>query len=340
MYLEEEQLMVMGVGRPTVPFPIDDVDNEANRNLLKRYQTDGKPQFEQVSKIDWEKATKLKRSDYFATIPSLPISYAAAKPILEALGGLNPPSGWQGGLPLPYHIGPGPAEVHFSIAMDYKIRTIWNVIATLKGSVEPDRWVMLGNHRDAWVYGAVDPGSGSASTLEACRAPRNGLQKRLETTANDPLRQLGRRGIRSCRLDRMGRGSRQGNRQENAFDAQRQRRRLRPQTEFEHRRHSQSPRLGPDSAGAVRDPRSGKPLRDVWIADQRKFGPTVRSISTTALRTRRSRDGRGEQSQRLVFSSTRSARLRLGLHRVRHASRNSLRRSRLPRRLWSVSFHL
>ena len=54
--------------------------------------------------------------------------------------------------------------------MDYKIRPIWNVIATIPGTVEPDRWVMIGNHRDAWVYGAVDPGSGTAATLEMCRA--------------------------------------------------------------------------------------------------------------------------------------------------------------------------
>ena len=54
--------------------------------------------------------------------------------------------------------------------MDYQIRPIWNVIATIPGTVEPDRWVMIGNHRDAWVYGAVDPSSGTAATLEMCRA--------------------------------------------------------------------------------------------------------------------------------------------------------------------------
>lgn len=118
----------------------------------------------------WEKATGLVRDDYYAAIPSLPISYEAARPILEALSGSNVPKGWQGALPFAYHVGPGPAEVHFSILMDYKIRTIWNVIATLKGSDEPDRWVMIGNHRDAWVYGAVDPGSGTAATMEMCRA--------------------------------------------------------------------------------------------------------------------------------------------------------------------------
>lgn len=118
----------------------------------------------------WEKATGLDRESYYATIPSLPISFDAARPILEALGGPNVPTGWQGGLPLPYHVGPGPSEVDFAIQMDYKVRAIWNVIATLKGSVEPDRWVLIGNHRDAWVYGAVDPGSGTAATLEMCRA--------------------------------------------------------------------------------------------------------------------------------------------------------------------------
>jgi N-acetylated-alpha-linked acidic dipeptidase len=41
------------------------------------------------------------------------------------------------------------------------------VIGTIKGSHEPDNWVVVGNHRDAWVYGAVDPNSGTASMLES-----------------------------------------------------------------------------------------------------------------------------------------------------------------------------
>ncbi len=125
---------------------------------------------QEMSQEEWEKTTGLVRSDYFATIPSLPISYDSARPILEALAGAAAPNGWQGGLPFAYHVGPGPAEVHMSTDTNYQIRPIWNVIATLKGSVEPDRWVMLSNHRDAWVYGAVDPGSGTAATLETCRA--------------------------------------------------------------------------------------------------------------------------------------------------------------------------
>lgn len=129
------------------------------------------------SEAAWERETGLKRREYFPAIPSLPISADAAAPILEALAGPVVPSGWQGGLPFAYHVGPGPAEVRVAITMDYQIRPIWNVVARIDGSVEPERWVMLGNHRDAWTYGAVDPGSGTAATLEACRAIGEAVQQ-------------------------------------------------------------------------------------------------------------------------------------------------------------------
>jgi N-acetylated-alpha-linked acidic dipeptidase len=119
---------------------------------------------------DWQKEMGLKLEDYYARIPSLPLSYNTAHEILKVLAGPIVPTGWQGGLPLAYHVGPGPAEVSLSVVMDYKLRKIWNVIATIPGTVEPERWVLIGNHRDAWVYGAVDPGSGTAATLEMCRA--------------------------------------------------------------------------------------------------------------------------------------------------------------------------
>ncbi|WP_235905562.1 M28 family metallopeptidase [Tautonia marina] len=118
----------------------------------------------------WEEETGFDRNEYFAAIPSLPISYEAAQPIFEALAGPEVPEDWQGGLPLAYHVGPGPVEVRLAVRTQYSLKTIHNVIATLPGEIEPDRWVMVGNHRDAWTYGAVDPGSGTAATLEACRA--------------------------------------------------------------------------------------------------------------------------------------------------------------------------
>jgi N-acetylated-alpha-linked acidic dipeptidase len=99
-------------------------------------------------------------------IPSEPLSYHDASPILENLGGPDAPRDWQGALPFTYHVGPG-VKVHMVLKMDYQYRTIWDVIGKIKGTEFPDEWVVAGNHRDAWVYGAVDPNSGTAAMLEA-----------------------------------------------------------------------------------------------------------------------------------------------------------------------------
>ena len=180
------QFLSLGPGDPSTPFGPS--VKGAKRLPFDSYNGFGlgdKPPFGDMSALNgvgvgdqpsslsvdaWEKTTGLKRTDYFATIPCLPVSYDTAHEILKLVAGPNVPSGWQGGLPLPYHVGPGPAEIRMSVWMDYQIRRIWNVIATIPGTVEPDRWIMIGNHRDAWVYGAVDPGSGTAATLEMCRA--------------------------------------------------------------------------------------------------------------------------------------------------------------------------
>ena len=100
-------------------------------------------------------------------IPSIPLSYHDAAPILHALTGPGAPQGWQGALPFRYHLGPGGVKVHLLSRQDYQLRTIWDVIGKVKGSAYPDDWVVTGNHRDAWVYGAVDPSSGTAAMLEA-----------------------------------------------------------------------------------------------------------------------------------------------------------------------------
>jgi N-acetylated-alpha-linked acidic dipeptidase len=100
------------------------------------------------------------------SIPSNPLSYQDASPILEALDGPLPPHEWQGGLPFAYHLGgTGAVKVHMHLEQDYKLRTIWDVIGTIPGDDTKD-WVVVGNHRDAWVYGAVDPNSGTAAMLE------------------------------------------------------------------------------------------------------------------------------------------------------------------------------
>ena len=100
-------------------------------------------------------------------IPSIPISYHDAAPILQALKGPGVPQAWQGALPFRYHIGPSGVKVHMVSVQDYQRRIIWDVIGKVKGSELPDQWVVAGNHRDAWVYGAVDPNSGTAAMLEA-----------------------------------------------------------------------------------------------------------------------------------------------------------------------------
>jgi N-acetylated-alpha-linked acidic dipeptidase len=100
-------------------------------------------------------------------IPVTPLSYHDAWPILQHLGGPDSPREWQGSLPFTYHVGPGPVKVKMHLKQDYQFRTLWDVTGRVRGSELPDEWVVAGNHRDAWVYGAVDPNSGTAAMLEA-----------------------------------------------------------------------------------------------------------------------------------------------------------------------------
>jgi N-acetylated-alpha-linked acidic dipeptidase len=99
-------------------------------------------------------------------IPVTPLSYADASPILEHLSGPQSPREWQGALPFTYHLGPGTSKVKMHLKQDYQFRTIWDVIGKVKGTSSPGEWVVAGNHRDAWVFGAVDPNSGTAAMLE------------------------------------------------------------------------------------------------------------------------------------------------------------------------------
>jgi N-acetylated-alpha-linked acidic dipeptidase len=100
-------------------------------------------------------------------IPVTPLSSADATPIMANLGGPESPRTWQGALPFTYHVGPGPVKVHMVVKLVYRYTTIWDVIGMVKGSEFPNEWVVSGNHRDAWVFGAVDPNSGTAAQLEA-----------------------------------------------------------------------------------------------------------------------------------------------------------------------------
>jgi N-acetylated-alpha-linked acidic dipeptidase len=116
-------------------------------------------------------AKRLKRSEAktITKIPVLPISHADALPLLSALSGPVAPVEWRGGLPITYHLGPGPAVVHLTMMSNWDIKPVYDVIATLKGAKVPDQWVIRGNHHDAWVNGADDPLAGQAALLEEAR---------------------------------------------------------------------------------------------------------------------------------------------------------------------------
>ncbi len=107
------------------------------------------------------------------SIPVNPLSYKDAAPILKCLTGAESPRNWQGALPFTYHLGAGgnnanggKVTVHMHLEQDTALRTIWDVVGKIPGTGHSDDWIVAGNHRDAWVYGAVDPNSGTAAMLE------------------------------------------------------------------------------------------------------------------------------------------------------------------------------
>lgn len=131
------------------------------------------------------KRLDVKDAPTITKIPVLPISYEDAQPLLAALDGTVAPTSWRGGLPITYHIGPGPAKVHLKLEFDWQLKPAYNVIATMKGSEFPDQWVMRGNHHDAWVHGANDPVSGMVALMEEAR-----VVGELVKAGNKPKRTL------------------------------------------------------------------------------------------------------------------------------------------------------
>ncbi|GFR95759.1 N-acetylated-alpha-linked acidic dipeptidase 2, partial [Elysia marginata] len=108
-------------------------------------------------------------------IPSHPIGYGAAEKIMKHLAGMEVPkdSDWQGGMNFTYRVGPGFVNTAWKMQLNVTSRNerakAENVFGIIPGEVEPDRYVLLGNHRDAWIYGALDPSTGTAAMLEIAR---------------------------------------------------------------------------------------------------------------------------------------------------------------------------
>ncbi len=103
-------------------------------------------------------------------IPTIPISWGDARHFLAALSGPVAPKSFRGALPITYHIGGAGASAHLVVQSNWDRKPLYDVIATLRGAVWPDQWVVRGNHRDGWVYGAQDPLSGQTALMEEARS--------------------------------------------------------------------------------------------------------------------------------------------------------------------------
>ena len=115
------------------------------------------------------KRLSLKDATSIAKIPTIPISYGDAQPLLAAMQGPIVPLSWRGGLPITYRFGAGATKVHLKLAFNWDIKPVYDVIAKIQGSEQPDVWIIRGNHHDAWVNGADDPLSGQVALLEEAR---------------------------------------------------------------------------------------------------------------------------------------------------------------------------
>lgn len=139
-------------------------------SVLDIAQFPGDPLSPGFASVPGAKRLPLSEASTLMKIPVLPISYEDAQPLLENLGGPVAPESWRGSLPLTYHIGPGGTKVHLKVEMDNSSHPLYDVIVRIPGSEFPDQWVLYGNHHDAWVHGADDPLSGTASLLETARS--------------------------------------------------------------------------------------------------------------------------------------------------------------------------
>jgi N-acetylated-alpha-linked acidic dipeptidase len=136
--------------------------------------TQGVPATADATRIDPATAPTLPR------IPVAVLSWGEARKILERLGGAAVPSPFQGGLPFTYRFGDEAVRVRLQVQMDDGLRPIRDVVARVPGARLGDRQVLLGTHHDAWTFGGVDPGTGTAALLELGRTlgdlRRNGWQ--------------------------------------------------------------------------------------------------------------------------------------------------------------------
>ena len=130
----------------------------------------GDPQTPGWASVPGAKRIPIEQAVSLPKIIAVPLSWHDAKPLLEHLDGPVAPKEWQGGLPLEYRMGGKRVKVHLKVDMDTSVKPYYVVEARIRGSELPDEWVVMGNHRDAWAFGGVDPSSGTAAMMEMTRA--------------------------------------------------------------------------------------------------------------------------------------------------------------------------
>ena len=146
-------------------------ENKIQRGAITYdFMVPGDPQTPGWASVPGAKRIPIEDAVSAPKIMALPLSWHDAKPLLENLDGPIAPDDWQGGLGFPYHLGGEKEKVHLKIEMDNSLQPYYVVEGRIRGAELPDEWVVLGNHRDAWVFGGVDPSSGTASMMELTRA--------------------------------------------------------------------------------------------------------------------------------------------------------------------------
>jgi len=134
------------------------------------FMVPGDPQTPGWASVPGAKRIPIEEAVSAPKIMALPLSWHDAKPLLQNMDGPVAPKDWQGGLPFEYHLGGDRVKAHLKIEMDNGLQPYYVVEGRIRGAELPDEWVVMGNHRDAWVFGGVDPSSGTASMMELTRA--------------------------------------------------------------------------------------------------------------------------------------------------------------------------
>jgi N-acetylated-alpha-linked acidic dipeptidase len=164
----EDDGYVKGAVYPNGPWRPADSIQRGSIQFLWDYPGDpltpGSPSIPGTKRLAPDQATDL------AKIPSTPISYGEAQPLLEALAGPEAPEAFQGGLPIRYHVGPGPTEAHLNLDIAYDTERVSDTIAVIRGTTHPEQKVVVGGHSDAWTYGSADNVSGWTATMEIGRS--------------------------------------------------------------------------------------------------------------------------------------------------------------------------